>query len=87
MSGGITGFLKSVFQSFQKALVRKPFQPRPPGVYYLGQKGSGIYHRDDCEYGMMMRHNFKRLRTQAQAIEEGFTPCKVCRPDRHPYTP
>lgn len=84
MSGGFIDFLKGVFRDFQKAVVRKPFRPIPPRVYYLGHKASNIYHRDDCEYGSKMRRGFRLLKTQAQAVEEGFRPCMLCKPDRHP---
>jgi methylphosphotriester-DNA--protein-cysteine methyltransferase len=52
---------------------------------YIGHKENRVYHRHDCKYGMKMRRGRRFLYTQKRAWAEGFRPCSVCQPDRHPY--
>jgi methylphosphotriester-DNA--protein-cysteine methyltransferase len=69
---------------FLKALIRKT----PEYPVYIGHSGSKIYHRDDCEYGSSIgRRHGRVFESQARAVEIGYQPCKVCKPDRSPYSP
>ena len=56
-------------------------------LMYFGQRASRIYHRQDCKYGMKIRHSKRLLHTQEQAWAEGFRPCNYCQPDRYPHLP
>lgn len=50
-------------------------------VLYIGNKGSGIFHRHDCEYAEKMReYNRVEIETRQDAVELGFTPCRRCQP-------
>lgn len=65
-----------------------PLRPAPPSrPFYVGHRGSMIYHRLDCMYGRNIRRKGRVLSDQRWAIKEGFSPCKTCQPDRHPYRP
>jgi len=76
---GMFNPLKVLFKIFHESR-------EPVPSFYLGHRGNMIYHRDDCEYGRMMRRGRRLLRSQNQAVNEGFRPCKICQPDRNPYS-
>lgn len=55
---------------------------------YIGSRHNlkeNIYHRWDCDFGGMIRRRGRLFNSQSQATEAGYRPCKVCKPDRHPY--
>jgi len=72
--------LRAIF----KRMRQEPVADRPP--VYMGNKKSGLYHRNNYEYAMMMRKGRRILHTQHRATEEGYVPCKICQPDRNPFT-
>lgn len=48
---------------------------------YIGNKGSGIFHRHDCEYAEKMReYNRVEIETRQDAVNLGYTPCRRCQP-------
>ena len=56
---------------------------------YIGSRHNrkeSIYHRWDCDFGGMIRYRGQLFKSQSQAIKAGYRPCKVCQPDRHPYS-
>ena len=45
-----------------------------------------IFHRWDCEYGGKIGFRGRLFDGISEAFEAGYRPCRVCKPDRHPYT-
>jgi endonuclease YncB( thermonuclease family) len=52
-----------------------------PEKYYLGNKLSWVFHRPDCQFGLNTAgHNRVFLRNRYEALYQGFSPGRRCRP-------
>lgn len=52
-----------------------------PEKYYLGNKRSWVFHRPYCSFGLKTAsHNRVRFRDRYDALHEGFSPCRRCKP-------
>jgi endonuclease YncB( thermonuclease family) len=52
-----------------------------PEKYYLGNKRSWIFHRPHCSFGLKTASdNRVRFRDRYQALNEGFSPGRYCKP-------
>ena len=48
---------------------------------YVGNTRTGKFYRDGCRYVQRMSESNKEyIETREEAIDEGYVPCKVCRP-------
>jgi len=48
---------------------------------YIGHKGTKKFHRPNCQYGKKISEkNRVILNSREEAIDQGYTPCKVCKP-------
>jgi len=56
------------------------------GLFFVGVKTTGIFCRPVCKARMPLEKNVQYLRSAAHAIESGFRPCLLCRPDSAPYS-
>lgn len=57
------------------------------GVFFTAVTSTGIYCRPICPAPTPLRTNVRFYPTSAAAEENGFRPCKRCRPDAAPGTP
>jgi AraC family transcriptional regulator, regulatory protein of adaptative response / methylphosphotriester-DNA alkyltransferase methyltransferase len=51
------------------------------GVFYYSVKSTGIFCRPSCKSKLPNRENVSFFPTPDQAMEQGYRPCKRCRPD------
>jgi AraC family transcriptional regulator of adaptative response / methylphosphotriester-DNA alkyltransferase methyltransferase len=51
------------------------------GVFYYGVKSTGVFCRPLCKSKTPNRENVSFFSTPDQAMEQGYRPCKRCRPD------
>lgn len=54
------------------------------GVFYIGVLTTGIFCRPVCPARLPREDNVRYLRTPAEAIAQGFRPCRRCRPEYSP---
>ncbi|MBN2227087.1 MAG: thermonuclease family protein [candidate division Zixibacteria bacterium] len=55
--------------------------PRTPEPYYLAATGSLRFHRPDCKaVRSRPRSELIRFETREEALTQGYTPCRNCRP-------
>ena len=66
-------------RSCYKALRSRDY--RYDGRFFVGVKTTGIYCRPVCPARAALYKNVAFYRTAAEAEEEGFRPCKRCRPE------
>ena len=52
------------------------------GQFYIAVKTTGIYCRPGCPARLPKRANVRFFDTREEAEQEGFRPCKRCKPDR-----
>lgn len=59
------------------------------GLFYYGVKTTGIFCKPSCTAKTPLKKNTVFLDSPVQAINAGFRPCKMCRPDisEHMYEP
>ncbi|MEL7624387.1 MAG: Ada metal-binding domain-containing protein [Clostridiales bacterium] len=57
------------------------------GVFFYGVKTTGIFCRPSCKSKVPRRENVRFFDSAGQARQEGFRPCKRCRPDLLSYQP
>lgn len=57
------------------------------GVFFYGVKTTGIFCRPSCKSKIPRRENVRFFESADQARQEGFRPCKRCRPDLLTYQP
>lgn len=57
------------------------------GLFLYGVKTTGIFCRPSCRAKTPARENVVFFDNQQNAINEGFRPCKRCRPDQEVYQP
>lgn len=58
--------------------------PRFDGVFYIGVVTTGIFCRPICPARLPNEDNIRYLYNSAQAIQQGFRPCRRCRPEYSP---
>lgn len=61
--------------------------PTYDGIFYYGVKTTGIFCRPSCKSKSPKRENVTFFDTGEQALENGFRPCKRCRPDLLEFQP
>lgn len=53
----------------------------PSGGGYIGNKNSKKFHRPDCQWAQKISPaNRVYFKTREEAIQQGYVPCKVCKP-------
>lgn len=57
------------------------------GVFFYGVKTTGIFCRPSCKSKQPVRGNVIFFDDTAAAMENGFRPCKKCRPDKVSFEP
>lgn len=57
------------------------------GLFFYGVKTTGIFCRPSCKAKTPARKNVLFFDNAANAIGEGFRPCKKCRPDKVVFEP
>lgn len=60
---------------------RKSRDPRFDGRFFVGVLSTGIYCRPTCPARMPREDNVRYYATAASAQDEGFRPCRRCRPE------
>ena len=58
--------------------------PRFDGVFFVGVVSTGIFCRPICSARLPREDNVRYMRSPAEAAENGFRPCKRCRPEYAP---
>lgn len=61
--------------------------PRFDGVFTFAVVTTGIHCRPSCPARTPQRHNVRLFPTTAAAQQQGFRPCRRCRPDAAPGSP
>ncbi len=69
-------------QEWQQARLSR--DPRFDGLFYIGVLTTGIFCRPICPARLPREDNVRYLRSPAEAIEQGFRPCRRCRPEYSP---
>ncbi|GAB3112052.1 DNA-3-methyladenine glycosylase 2 family protein [Aestuariicella hydrocarbonica] len=54
------------------------------GVFYIGVLTTGIFCRPICPARLPKEDNVRYLRSPAEATQQGFRPCRRCRPEYSP---
>jgi len=72
----ICGLECGLFRKVHKACLNKP--PKP----FVGSKKSMKYHKKSCRYVKGDPTTFEELESVGEAIIKGYSPCKVCKPDK-----
>ncbi|WP_439135703.1 DNA-3-methyladenine glycosylase 2 family protein, partial [Pseudomaricurvus sp.] len=54
------------------------------GVFYIGVLTTGIFCRPVCPARLPKEDNVRYLRSPAEATQQGFRPCRRCRPEYSP---
>lgn len=67
---------------YQKARIAR--DPRFDGRFFVGVKTTGIFCRPVCKARLPLEENVSYLASAHQAVELGFRPCLLCRPDSAP---
>lgn len=57
------------------------------GLFFYGVKTTGIFCRPSCRAKTPVRENVVFFNNSKDAIDEGFRPCKKCRPDMEVFEP
>ena len=59
------------------------------GLFYYAVKSTGIFCRPSCKAKTPLKKNILFFNSVDEAINAGFRPCKICRPDinEHIYEP
>lgn len=57
------------------------------GLFFYGVRSTGIFCRPSCKAKTPFRKNVSFFDNAASAIDEGFRPCKKCRPDKAVFEP
>lgn len=61
--------------------VIKSFTQKRKESIYIGHKGTKKFHRPNCRFGKKISEkNRVILNSRKEAINQGYIPCKVCRP-------
>jgi micrococcal nuclease len=78
-------YWKQLLELQRQALEQKrgiwSLAPVNPERVYLGNRRTWTFHRPDCPFGRKTaRGNLIRFKTRQQALYDGFSPCRRCRP-------
>jgi AraC family transcriptional regulator, regulatory protein of adaptative response / methylated-DNA-[protein]-cysteine methyltransferase len=65
-----------------KALMRK--DPQYEGLFFAAIKTTGIFCRPTCRARKPKRENVEFFQTAKEAMDNGYRPCKICRPLEYP---
>jgi len=57
------------------------------GAFLYGVRTTGIFCRPSCKSKAPIHENVMFFSSMAEAMQQGFRPCKRCRPDRESYEP
>ncbi|WP_205620056.1 bifunctional transcriptional activator/DNA repair enzyme AdaA [Fundidesulfovibrio putealis] len=60
---------------------------RADGAFFYAVKTTGIFCRPSCNSKTPLRRNVRFFGTVDEAVQDGFRPCKRCRPELHDYDP
>lgn len=60
---------------------------RYDGQFFYGVKTTGVFCRPSCNSKTPLRENVMFFSSAQDAMEQGFRPCKRCRPDLLEYQP
>ncbi|RFU60305.1 bifunctional transcriptional activator/DNA repair enzyme AdaA [Bacillus sp. V59.32b] len=64
----------------------RSFDKTYDGVFFYAVKSTGIFCKPSCKSRTPLKSNVRYFSISSLAMEEGFRPCKRCRPDLvHPY--
>ena len=80
--------MPSLMQTFLKIVLGKRKLAELQNLY-IGLRHRfrpSIYHRWDCEFGGKIGFRGVLFNSQMDAAKAGYRPCKVCKPDRNPYS-
>lgn len=69
-------------QQWQQARLAR--DPRFDGTFYIGVVTTGIFCRPICPARLPKEENIRYLNSASLAIEQGFRPCRRCRPEYSP---
>lgn len=69
-------------QQWQQARLSR--DPRFDGTFYIGVVTTGIFCRPICPARLPKEENIRYLNSASLAIEQGFRPCRRCRPEYSP---
>lgn len=74
-------FIEAQRQAMKKGVGVWSRLPRKGEAHYLGNRSSNRFHRPSCPWGKKTSPgNVVRFKTVYEAFWEGFSPCRVCRP-------
>lgn len=76
--------ISSDIQQWQQARLSR--DPRFDGTFYIGVITTGIFCRPICPARLPKEENIRYLNSASLAIEQGFRPCRRCRPEYSPTT-
>jgi AraC family transcriptional regulator of adaptative response/methylated-DNA-[protein]-cysteine methyltransferase len=65
-----------------KALIDK--DPQYEGLFFAGIKTTGIFCRPTCRARKPKKENVEFFHTSKEAMENGYRPCRICRPLEYP---
>ncbi|MFT5276693.1 MAG: methylphosphotriester-DNA--protein-cysteine methyltransferase, partial [Granulosicoccus sp.] len=68
--------------TIQKARITR--DPRFDGLFFVAVKTTGIFCRPICRARMPLEKNVDYYASAIQAMDQGFRPCLMCRPDSAP---
>ncbi|MGH1370602.1 MAG: DNA-3-methyladenine glycosylase 2 family protein [Cellvibrionaceae bacterium] len=74
--------MTSDIQQWQQARLSR--DPRFDGAFYIGVVTTGIFCRPICPARLPKEENIRYLNSASLAIEQGFRPCRRCRPEYSP---
>ena len=57
------------------------------GLFFYGVQTTGIFCRPSCKAKAPKRENARFFHSPKEAMQAGFRPCKICRPDLLDYQP
>lgn len=57
------------------------------GAFYYAVRSTGVFCRPSCKSRTPSRENVLYFDTREEALQQGFRPCKRCRPDLAVYAP
>lgn len=74
--------LNLALATIQKARLAR--DPRFDGLFFVGVKSTGIFCRPICKARMPLEKNVAYYNNAVSAMDAGFRPCLMCRPDSAP---
>jgi AraC family transcriptional regulator of adaptative response/methylated-DNA-[protein]-cysteine methyltransferase len=71
-------------------VMRRAFAAKDPafdGTFFVAVKTTGVFCRPVCRARPPREQNVEFFATAAEAVRQGYRPCKLCRPERVTATP